>query len=168
MKLFVKFACLMAAPCAMAVAQNQSSQTGATTTSTSSPVAYVYVSNSPTSSSNKINAYSAAANGALTPVSGSPFSADVRAMALNSKYLFGANFTYVYSYAIASNGALKYISSFNATQKNPGSSGGPGTLFLDHTGASLYDGDIYAYGTESNAYQYFDITTTPDISTIWA
>ncbi len=157
MKQSVKFAFLVAALCAVAAAQNESSQAGVASPSTSSAVAYVYVSSSPTSSSNKINAYSAASDGTLTAITGSPFSANVQPMALNGKYLFGSNGTYIYSYSIASNGGLKYISEFNATQKNPYDSGGPGNLFLDHTGESLYDGDIYAYGTESNAYQFFSI-----------
>jgi hypothetical protein len=120
----------------------------------------VYVSSSPASGKNRINAYSAASTGALTPVVGSPFSSKSQYMALNGKFLFGTDGTWIYSYSIGSTGALTYVSEFNATQKNPYGSGGPGDLFLDHTGANLYDGDIYAYGTGSSAYQYFDINNT--------
>jgi hypothetical protein len=42
---------------------------------TSSPVAYVFVSSSPSSNKNEINAYNAAAAEKLAPVEGSPFSA---------------------------------------------------------------------------------------------
>jgi 6-phosphogluconolactonase (cycloisomerase 2 family) len=125
--------------------------------SSSSPVAYVYVSNNPTSTTTKVNAYAVASSGTLTSVSGSPFSIPVGYMALNGKYFFGTNGTYIYSYSIAPDGALTYVSKLNVTEKNPYDSGGPGNLFLDHTGASLYDGDIYAYGTGDNAYQFFDI-----------
>jgi hypothetical protein len=136
----------------LASAQVASRQTESASTSTS-PVAYVYVS----TGSKEINAFAAASNAALTRVSGSPFFANVGYMALNGKYLFATNGTYIYSYSIASNGALKYISAFNATQRNPYGSGGPGDLFLDHSGQSLYDGDTYAYGTGSNAYQFFSM-----------
>jgi hypothetical protein len=157
MKRSAKIVALTAALSAFAVAQEPSS--GAAPPPTA-PVAYVYVSSSPASGKNQINAYSAASTGALTPVAGSPFTSKSLYMALNGKFLFGADYTWIYSYAISSTGALSYVSEFNATQKNPYGSGGPGYLFLDHTGVNLYDGDIYAYGTGSSAYQYFDINNT--------
>jgi hypothetical protein len=49
------------------------------------------------------------------------------------------------------------VSTINATQYNPYNSGGPGNLFLDNTGTTLYDGDIHGYGTGDNAYQSFTI-----------
>jgi hypothetical protein len=57
----------------------------------SSPVAFVHVSSASTNNTNHINAFSAAANGSLTPVSGSPIPGDVRSIALNGSYLFGTN-----------------------------------------------------------------------------
>ena len=121
----------------------------------SSPVAYVYVSSPNPPSYGLIYAYSASSTGQLTLVSTAPSSASY--MALNGAWLFGTDGTYIYSFSIAANGALSQISSINATSYNPYDSGGPGNLFLDHTGATLYDGDIYAYGTGSNAYQAFSI-----------
>jgi hypothetical protein len=150
----------MAATSTAAMAQQTSTQADQSLPATTSPVAYVYVSNAPTSSSSQINAYSAASNGALTPVAGSPFSSKAEFLALTQHFLFGSDNTWIYSYSIASNGALKYVSEFNASQKNPNGGGGPAGLFLDHTGANLYDVDFYAYGTVDNAYQYYDINHT--------
>ena len=72
-----------------------------------SPVAYVYVSSAPTSSTGQINGYAAASNGALTPIAGSPFPYDVNYMAVNGAWLFGvANVdTDINSFSIASDGA---------------------------------------------------------------
>jgi hypothetical protein len=156
MKRSVRFVGLfLAAASTVALAQearNASAPAG------TSPTAYVYVSSSPSSGTYEINGYSAAANGELSPVSGSPFTSQgVQSMALNGTYLFGTNGTDIESYSIESSGALQYVSSVNATQYNPYNSGGPGPLFLDHSGKTLYDGDIYAQGTGDNAYQFFTI-----------
>jgi hypothetical protein len=118
-------------------------------------VAYVYVS-SPTSTGNGlIYAGRASSNGQLTLVGTAP--ANVSYTALNGKWLFGTDGTYIYSFSIAADGSLSQTSAINATQYNPYDSGGPSSLFLDHTGTTLYDGDTYAYGTGSNAYQTFGI-----------
>ena len=107
----------------------------------SSPVAYVYVSNYVSSTgNNQVNAYAAAANGALTPVSGSPFPDNIGDLALNGAWLFGvaasgsSSGQTIDSYSIASNGALTLK---NQTVVND-SGGGTTRLLLDHTGASLY------------------------------
>src|SRR5262252_7130769 len=123
----------------------------------SSPVAYVYVASPSSTGNGLIYGYAASSNGQLTPVSGSPFPAYVSYMAVNGAWLFGTDGTNIYSFSIASDGALSQTSSINATQYNPYDSGGPGNLFLDHTGTTLYDGDIYAYGTGSSAFQWFII-----------
>jgi len=124
-----------------------------------STAAYVYVSTNPGGNTYQINGYSASSTGMLTEIPGSPFSTNgVSYMALNSKWLFGDNGTYIYSFSIASNGALKEVSSINAAEYNSSGTGGPEQLFLDHTGANLYDFDIYAGGTGNNGYQSFDIS----------
>ncbi len=120
-----------------------------------SVVAYVYVSSPNLTSEGLIYEYSASPNGQLTLLGTEP--AYVSYMALNGGWLFGTDGTNIYSFSIAADGLLSQTSSINATQYNPYDSGGPGSLFLDHTGATLYDGDIYAYGTGSNAYQTFSI-----------
>ena len=124
-----------------------------------SPVAYVYVSSMANS---QILAFSADANGTLSPVLGSPFPASAAYMAVNGKFLFANDptDTNISSFTIASNGALQQVSTINASHYNPGNTGGPEDLFLDHTGTTLYDGDIYAYGTQSNAYESFSIDSS--------
>ena len=79
------------------------------TAASSAPVAFVYVSNNPSNSStNQIVAFTAAANGKLTPVPGSPFPDDVTDMAVNGKYLFAStrNGIYVAAFAIETDGAI--------------------------------------------------------------
>src|ERR1035441_1296853 len=59
---------------------------------TSSPVAWIYVANTPEKGSpNEIVAYSAMPNGALAEIPGSPFAENVGSMAVNGKYLMGAS-----------------------------------------------------------------------------
>ena len=149
----------------LASAQATSSQTEVNipTQTSSAPVAYVYVSSSPTSSTSQINAYAAASTGALTKVSGSPFSTKMTYMALTGHWLFGTNGIDIDSFSIASNGALKQADSYTAGN----TSGGPGDLFLDHTGASLYDGYYNLEGTGNNGYQAYSVNhTTGKISYI--
>ncbi len=152
--------CLIATLCMeMAFAQVTSTQTGSTIqdSTSRSRVAFVYVSSSPSSNNREINAFTAASNGTLTPVSGSPFQADVQSMALNGKYLFGTNGIYIYSFSIASDGALKQVASINAQQFNGYKCGGPVALFLDHTGATLYDEDYDGDQCANTTYQFFSI-----------
>ncbi len=141
----------------MVFAQNSSNQVVKATPS--STVAYVYVSRSASSGVSQIKAYKADSTGRLTAVPGSPFNdggENISQMAVNGEYLFGSNNTYIYSFTIASNGALQQVSQINASSYNP-SGGGPANLFLDHTGATLYDVDFYAYGTGNSAYQAFSV-----------
>jgi hypothetical protein len=121
---------------------------------TISPVAYVYVSG-PTG----IDAFAAASNGKLTPVPGSPFQGDLASMAVNGKYLFGTglNDIDIYSFSIAPDGALKQVASINGQKYNGYDCGGPGPLFLDHTGATLYDLDFDGNICANNTYQSFRI-----------
>src|SRR5947209_7187255 len=52
------------------------------------PAAWVYVANASASgSTNEITGFTAAANGSLTPIDGSPFADDVQDMVVNGKYL---------------------------------------------------------------------------------
>ncbi|MGA8489794.1 MAG: hypothetical protein WB711_05180 [Terriglobales bacterium] len=146
---YIKFVCLVATlGTAVAFAQ---------VTPWSSPVAFVYVSSAVGGNNYEINAFTAASNGKLTRVTGSPFPADVQNMAVNGKYLFGTDGIEIYSFSIASDGALTEVASINAQQFNHPVAGGPGALFLDHTGATLYDEDIYGNDGANNTYQFFDI-----------
>jgi hypothetical protein len=125
----------------------------------SSPVAFVYVAAAQGAGS-EINAYAAAADGALTPVSGSPFARSgtyIAAMAANQRWLFSTDTVNIYSFSVARNGALQQVSSIDAQQYNQYPTGGPVSLFFDRSGATLYDEDIYWDGANNN-YQFFDLT----------
>jgi len=106
-----------------------------------SPVAYVYVASYVSSTGTyQVNGYAAAANGALTPIPGSPFPDSLQYLALNGRWLFATEFSAsgtdqnVDSYSIASNGALSFAQRIQVND----SGGGPIKLLLDHTGSSLY------------------------------
>jgi hypothetical protein len=136
------FACLIAALCTSAAIAE-------------TPVAYVYVSNNPNNSStNELHAYTASADGKLTPIIGSPFADDVTSMAVNGKYLFGSNRNgiYIAAFAIASDGAPRWTASTDIVQFNADDCGSSGPLFLDHTGATLYDMEFRS-DCANNSYQ---------------
>lgn len=103
--------------------------------------------------------WTAGPGGKLTSITGSPFSDDVTGLAVNGKYLFGsAPAGMIDTYRIQSNGSLSYAASANALAHSDCSAGGPDFLFLDHTGASLYDffpnGGAYC---NNDAYQAWNI-----------
>lgn len=108
----------------------------------SQTVAYIYVANNPkNSSTNEVTAWSAASDGKLTPVFGSPFRENVAGMAVNGKYLVAANRSepVIDTFAIESGGGLRYVTSTNyAKFTSSQECGGAGQLFFDHTGATLY------------------------------
>jgi hypothetical protein len=120
------------------------------------PVAYVYVS-----LKNGIDAFTTAATGKLTPVKGSPFPGAVWSMSANKKYLFGAGSSGkdVYSYSIASDGALKLVSTTDTEKYSCKASSGP--LAIDGTGSTLYTSFKSCGGDgETGAYQAFNIDET--------
>ena len=145
----IKSICLSATLCTVA-----SFAQVAVTQTTSSTVAYVYVSNILTGTTSEVHAYAATKNGKLTPVDGSPFSADVTNMAVNGKYLFGSssNGTSVDSYFIESDGALRFAASNNIVNSNYNGCGFSGPIFFDHTGATLYDMEFQG-DCSNNMYQ---------------
>jgi len=130
---------------ASAQATSSPTETGSTTAS-SSPSAYVYVASYVKSkNANQINAYSAAANGALAAIPGSPFPDNVGWLALNGAWLFAVDSTgeKIDSFSIAANGALALKDTYtNSTGQSLYD------MFLDHTGATLYS-DHY---TTNNDY----------------
>ncbi len=132
----------------------------AATTTTTGPSAWVYVSSMiGTTEKADVYGFTAASNGKLTPISGSPFPADLRSMAVNGVYLFGAPLTgsMVDTYRIQSNGALTYAASTNASAPNK-CGNTPGPVFLDHTGATLYD--FYYWGDSicsNDVYQAWNV-----------
>jgi 6-phosphogluconolactonase (cycloisomerase 2 family) len=122
------------------------------------PVAYVYVSSTPANSSNyEVASYGVAADGKLTAISGSPFTEDVTGLATNRKLLFGSNQNGIDidAYTVESNGALEYASATDIVQgKNCDTAL---TLFLDRTGASLYNLDYDGNECANTTYQSFAI-----------
>ncbi len=121
--------------------------------------ALIYVSAPATSGSGaQIYGYTADTNGQLTAISGSPFSLPVGIQAGNQKFLFGTDHTNIDSFAIASDGSLSPAGSINAEQHNNpvNCGGGPDLVFLDRTGVSVYDLDLYS-DCANNAYQSFGL-----------
>jgi hypothetical protein len=122
---------------------SQEVQEGPRAATSSLPVAYVYIANTPNgSSTNEIVAYTAAANGSLSAVNGSPFRDNVSSMAVNGKYLMAATVatSAIDAFRIESDGALSYAASTDYQKYNdPGYLCGiAGQIFFDHTGATLY------------------------------
>lgn len=127
--------------------------------SASAAVAHVYVA-----SGNKIEAFSAAANGKLTAISGSPFNYSLTPMGANGHYLFGfePNSVIIDSFSMAANGALKKAKSVNTENFNLLNCSalvawnGVG-LRVDHTGEDLYSSAIPGEFPCYSAYQSFKI-----------
>jgi hypothetical protein len=100
----------------------------------SSPVAYLYVSTSKGTS-----LYNAASNGKLTLVSGSPFPTSGLMMGSNGKYLITLGSSDIYSYKIASNGAIESeVSKLDTASYSGGKCGTTAGAVLDHTGEDVY------------------------------
>jgi len=137
----------------LASAQVSSSPTEVAPTTTT-VVAYVYVSNSPSSGKFQIHGYSAASDGKLTAISGSPFSANASSgMAVNGKWMFESDGFNLHSLSIASNGSLKQVSEVLGDGKTLLQD-----LSLDHSGATLYVGTVAGAG--DNGYEFFTINQT--------
>lgn len=166
MKQLAKLAvCLIGALCtALACAQVPSMEDGAAVRSTTSPAAYVYVVTQNTNNSYDLDGYSAASDGSLTLLPGSPFwtgsdeNAYVTGLANTAHWLFVSDGTYIYSFSISSTGTLKQVSSVNAAQYSSDPITAGLYLALDHTGSTLY-----ALGMDSsgnNVFQFFDKNST--------
>ncbi len=141
----------IAAICAstvLASAQVKSSTTEANG-STSSPVAYVYVS-SGNGSNGRVYGAAAASNGALSLLPGTPYPYNVNYMAVNGAWLFGVGTldASIQSLSIAPNGALTMKDTYTLP-----TGGGAISVYLDHTGSTLY-ADYY---TTNNDYLSFSI-----------
>jgi hypothetical protein len=109
------------------------------------------------SNSSELDGYSAASDGTLTLLPGSPFWTTndlyVTGLANTAHWLFVSDGVYIYSFSIASTGALKQVSSINAAQYY-GFSGTVGAnLVLDHTGSTLYA--LADDGLGDNEFQFF-------------
>src|SRR5579864_4017721 len=103
----------------LAHAASSQIQTDSQVPTSKSTVAFVYVIDEKF----RINAFAAASDGQLTTVKGSPFPSAVLNMAVNGTYLFATDTVHIYSYSIASNGAIKQVASINALKFNDGNCG---------------------------------------------
>ena len=107
-----------------APAQTSSSTSSLANLPSNTPVAYVYVASSPGSGvPNVVNGYSAAANGALTPIAGSPFPQNIHSMAVNGKYLMATdsgNPPNIDTFQIGSDGSLTYVTQTSCAQTGNG------------------------------------------------
>ena len=114
----------------------------AANTAFSQAVAHVYVAHNPkNSSTNEITAWSVAADGKLTPISGSPFQENVEAMAISGGHLAAVNHSQpnIDTFAIESGGGLRYIASADYSKYAVNNDCVfANQIFFDHTGATLY------------------------------
>ncbi|MGC2251704.1 MAG: Ig-like domain-containing protein [Acidobacteriaceae bacterium] len=106
-------------------------------TTSPSQAAYVYVG-----TSKGVYLYDASTSGALTAVSGSPFSVTGNAVGSNGTYFVTLDPSYVHSYSVASNGAIQgQVSQIDTqtyfSEPNSGCGGTAGAEF-DHTGQDIY------------------------------
>jgi 6-phosphogluconolactonase (cycloisomerase 2 family) len=126
------------------------------------PVAFVYVTNTTNPGAlyykNNLYAFTAAANGKLTPVSASPFSDDIFTMAVNGKYLFGGdgNTGNIDTFLMATGGALEEVETTDPASFSPGECGNFGDFTLDHSGTVLYNVDLDA-DCQGTHFQYFQV-----------
>ena len=123
-------------------------------------VAHVYVA-----STKQVYAFSAAADGRLTPVPGSPFSESLSWIAANSHYLFGTepDGTTIASFSMASDGALKEVATTDTANFYQGRYGGscnpyfPVQFRIDHSGKNLYNAVDPEDGFCGSVFQSFSI-----------
>jgi hypothetical protein len=123
---------------------------------TTSPNAYVYVITNPAANSYEIDGYKADSTGALTPLAGSPFwktNKTLYAMAHTTNWFFVSDGTNIYTFSIASTGALKQVSSVDAAKYYEFSGLTGGALTLDHSGSTLYS--LALDGSGDNEFQFF-------------
>ncbi len=125
-------------------------QEEASTASTTTPAAYVYVQ-----THQGVVAYSASSAGKLTKISGSPFGTTGQMAGNNGSYLISTGTDLIHSYKIESNGAVGPQASEINTQSyggaQCGTTDGQGAK-LDHTGKYFYV-QLYGATYESSGEQ---------------
>ena len=145
MKPSVKFAALLIATLCAAVTFPQ-----VASAQTTSPDAYVYVANRVLDGTVELDGFSADSTGVLTPLPGSPFvtSSALSTLSHSAHWLYASDGISIYSFWIASNGALTLMQSINAQRfTNPGDT--ITALFLDRTMRTLYARSTTSAGTHS-------------------
>jgi hypothetical protein len=115
-----------------------------------SPVAYVYVA-----TASHIQGFTAASNGRLTPVSGSPYSGSVSHLSVNSQYLFGPgdDNENVYSYTIGTGGTLTPATTTPILDKSDDCNATFGPTQIDFSGKFLYTLILGCDGPYTNVYK---------------
>jgi hypothetical protein len=138
--------CLVALICTGGIrAQSPEAQTDENASqkasATADPVAHVYVA-----TSNRVYAFSAAADGKLAPVPGSPFKESLGWMGANGHYLFGfeGSSTTIASFSMAPDGAIRKVATTNTNDfDSSGCNPTNGSQFrIDHSGQDLYNAQI--------------------------
>lgn len=130
--------CCVALSTGVAIAQLPDAETNEVSPATSLPaVARVYLK-----SGKQIVAYTAASNGQLTKVSGSPFNFDISLSGANGRYLFGflSSGQTIQSLTMSSTGALTKAKATDPTRYNEYSDCGywdGQSLKIDHSGQEL-------------------------------
>lgn len=130
-------------------------------------MAYVYVSGAAaTGGGDEIQGLAAASNGALTPISGSPFAGDVTQIAVSGGQLIAVDRTGISleSYAVGSGGALTHETTTNAAEAGNCNSLGP--LFFDSTGATVYDMEYNGSGCANNTYVSFAVASNGTLTAL--
>lgn len=165
MKTRVSFiACLCGGLCAAGVSAQDSPGSSRSEAANDSVgvSAYIYVSATAANPNRaQIYAFAAASDGSLMQVGDAPFPYNVTFMATNGLYLFGsdASGTYIHAYQIGPDGMLRRSASTSVVQANNGCDTA-GAIFLDHTGATVYNVDYYGAGCSDAAYQAFAVEKT--------
>ncbi|HKF46052.1 MAG TPA: hypothetical protein VKB38_01755 [Terracidiphilus sp.] len=138
----------------------------ATATSSSTPVAYVFVSSAPAQGHpNVVHVYGISESGQIEHVTGSPFPANDNVLAVAGGKLYGINQsrTDIDGYAIAADSALHAVGSTDYASYNPSGCGAAGWIFADRTGADLYamnfDGDC-----SNNTMQSFRVQASGELT----
>ena len=152
--------CLSLAFCTAASSSQRTSANSST-----SPVAYVYVSSTPANSiTNVIAAFSASKTGQLTNITGSPYPYNDFSLSVNGDKLFGLGpSTYIDGYAIGTGGELTYLTSTDSSSYDPNGCGSPGWLFSDNTGADLYT-EVFDYDCSNNGFQSYKVNNNGELT----
>lgn len=133
-----------------------------TTASSTSPVAFVYVSRS-----SDIDGFAVSASGKLTPVPGSPFAySGYGKLSVSKHFLFGleGNDYDVSSFSIASNGSIKKVATLNLQKYEPDFCGGPPVMQVDTTGTTLYVQESVACPNDHQGYVSVHVASNGDLT----
>jgi hypothetical protein len=132
-----------------------------TSAQTTSPNAYVYVLNRLNGPTEELDGFSADSTGALTPLPGSPFwtstsraASQFWTLAHTAHWLFLSDAINIYSFSIASNGALTLKSAINAQRFTNSAFNEIAALVLDRTWSTLYVRE-YESGSGKNSILAF-------------